>query len=657
MLLRDLMSNEPCHPPNTFLSGLPTGSWGAMALSFSPDGSLLAVGCGDDLNYPLRIFDVEVPGKPREIVSLQWHGSVIYQLSWSPDSQWLASASGDGTACVWWIPHGSQNNNSKGRAAAAIPLRPYSVCRHTPTSYVYCCAFHPLAPYLLVTGAFDRGLRLWDTRIGREFKDEGSGANANEAGSHGSNDSSGGSVVSCFADPAIIASLSGLAPLPPAASTSSSSQAVPGTPSSGTASSNNNSNSGVPGTPGRRPGGNNTDDQRGAASSTPGPTPAISSAASSSSSSSSSSSLAFGCDALLLGFLNGGDPAEISAVTVMTALANNTNAASAATGLAMTGTTPTPGRSVRLLPPIAGTPATPLMSTVGGRRFGNTSTAFEGGGGGGTGGSGLGVHAGYVNALAFEEPSTTTTTKLQGSNSNRRPGAGAAAISSVRLATADSTGAIYIWQASCPPHNPAEAEDPIRGFNLLKELRPAVMRGMPVVSVKFRPAPNPSLPSPNQLLVLAQGQNASVGGSSAAGAATSVGILRTFDLTTYGALRGFQHVSCGSSRIDAVFSPDGRYIACGSESGVLHLWDAENGAIIPSKARVEGGRKAVIGYPRVMHGVSWSPNRHLLATSSFGAAAPVMLVGSVLAAGPSSPSGAGSGAAGSSGGGGAAGKR
>jgi hypothetical protein len=149
------------------------------------------------------------------------------------------------------------------------------------------------------------------------------------------------------------------------------------------------------------------------------------------------------------------------------------------------------------------------------------------------------------------------------------------------------------------------AEEPAAGYTLLRELRPSVLRGVPVVAARFRPGAN-------QLLVLGHGN-----------------VLRTLDLTTYGALRGFANAACAGSRVDACFSPDGRYVAAGSEAGVLSMWEADSGTAVPARARVEGGRRAVIGYPAPLYGVAWNPLRHLLAVCSFGSALPVMLVGRV----------------------------
>ena len=42
---------------------------------------------------------------------------------------------------------------------------PFAALRHNPPSYVYAARFHPLAPSLVVKGAYDRGIRLWDIQL------------------------------------------------------------------------------------------------------------------------------------------------------------------------------------------------------------------------------------------------------------------------------------------------------------------------------------------------------------------------------------------------------------------------------------------------------------------------------------------------------------
>jgi WD40 repeat protein len=90
-----------------------------------------------------------------------------------------------------------------------------------------------------------------------------------------------------------------------------------------------------------------------------------------------------------------------------------------------------------------------------------------------------------------------------------------------------------------------------------------------------------------------------------------------------------------------VFSPDGRFIAAGSEDGGLSLWDADTGAAVAARATVEGGRKAIIGYPATLFGVSWHPTRHLVALSAFGSGYSALVCGAEGAA--AAPGGGGGG--------------
>ncbi len=130
------------------------------------------------------------------MVPLTGHGGIIYSLSWSPNSQWLVSASNDGSALVWHIPHsaagipsprtaallspygaaplttaggggggGSLGAGAGGSGSTSIPSRPYCSLVASPPSYVYAAAFHSAAPHLVVTAGYDGGLRVWDAKI------------------------------------------------------------------------------------------------------------------------------------------------------------------------------------------------------------------------------------------------------------------------------------------------------------------------------------------------------------------------------------------------------------------------------------------------------------------------------------------------------------
>lgn len=149
--------DEPSHAPASIIGVLPTAKTGATCLSFSPDGNLVAIGCIGEVSYPIRVFEI---GRGREIAHLEGHGNIIYSVSWSPNGCWIVSASGDGSACVWSLPR---------RAPDSIKLRGWPTCHarlsHIPPSYVYAAKFHPAAPFLVVTGGYDHGLRLWDCRL------------------------------------------------------------------------------------------------------------------------------------------------------------------------------------------------------------------------------------------------------------------------------------------------------------------------------------------------------------------------------------------------------------------------------------------------------------------------------------------------------------
>lgn len=156
---------DACVPPDLFIASLPTGKAGALAVSFSPDGALLAVACADDQQFPVRIYDVD---SYDELACLQGHGGIVHDISWHASSQWLISASADGTARVWFTPHASPARSPRAAAAPtpvaalpSIPTRAAAACTLTPPSYVYVARFHPVSHNAVVTGSFDHALRVW----------------------------------------------------------------------------------------------------------------------------------------------------------------------------------------------------------------------------------------------------------------------------------------------------------------------------------------------------------------------------------------------------------------------------------------------------------------------------------------------------------------
>ena len=86
------------------------------------------------------------------------HQRGISDISWSPDSKYLASASDDTTISIWSLP---EDPNS-----IIEPCRKLN----GHASYVYCVAFSPNGS-ILASGGFDDSLRIWDARHGKIFRE------------------------------------------------------------------------------------------------------------------------------------------------------------------------------------------------------------------------------------------------------------------------------------------------------------------------------------------------------------------------------------------------------------------------------------------------------------------------------------------------------
>jgi len=68
------------------------------SLAFTPDGSALAAAGGDTQDFVIHIWDV---ASGEEISTLTGHGGIVWNVTFSPDGQILASVSSDGTAKIW----------------------------------------------------------------------------------------------------------------------------------------------------------------------------------------------------------------------------------------------------------------------------------------------------------------------------------------------------------------------------------------------------------------------------------------------------------------------------------------------------------------------------------------------------------------------------
>ena len=87
---------DPARP--TQIAALPPDPGGVNAVTFSPDGRILAGGLG---NGTVVLWDVTDPARPARIASLTGQAGNLTALAFSPDGYLLASASPDGTVFLW----------------------------------------------------------------------------------------------------------------------------------------------------------------------------------------------------------------------------------------------------------------------------------------------------------------------------------------------------------------------------------------------------------------------------------------------------------------------------------------------------------------------------------------------------------------------------
>jgi WD40 repeat protein len=93
--LFDAASGKEAHALSSKSEGPPAALPAVASLAFSPDGKVLAAGCYDAV---IRLLDIE---SGKEIRAMEGHGGVAYALAFSGDGRTLASASFDKTVRLW----------------------------------------------------------------------------------------------------------------------------------------------------------------------------------------------------------------------------------------------------------------------------------------------------------------------------------------------------------------------------------------------------------------------------------------------------------------------------------------------------------------------------------------------------------------------------
>jgi hypothetical protein len=125
--------------------------WVATA-AFSPNNRLMATGTGDG-NHRVTLWNVMDPAQPVQVSVFSHDTDSVRTLAFSPNGQFIATASWDHTVCLWNIED------------PAHPALMADITRHT--NKVEAVAFSPNG-HVLATGGWDHLVYLWNVTDPRD---------------------------------------------------------------------------------------------------------------------------------------------------------------------------------------------------------------------------------------------------------------------------------------------------------------------------------------------------------------------------------------------------------------------------------------------------------------------------------------------------------